>query len=125
MAQRLQERWEEREEGRLLESRLEEVHQATLRANSLVDSFEEVARRLESAVQRVGVVRFNAFPDVGGGQSFAIALLDAHGDGVVISSIHGRSENRIYAKPLKRWDSTYALSEEEKQAIAKAYQIGV
>jgi len=100
---------------------LEEVRQATLRAEQLVDSFEETGRRLERTVQKVGIVRFDAFPDVGGEQSFAIALLDAHGDGVVISSIRSRTENRIYAKPLRRWDSAYALSEEEKEAIAKAY----
>ncbi len=108
----------------LLSDHLEEIRLTVDRANELLHRSEEVGRRLERTVQRVGVVRFNAFPDVGGDQSFAIALLDNHGDGVVISSLQGRTENRVYAKPLKRWDSTYALSDEEKQAIAKAYRMG-
>ncbi len=111
--------WEER-----LSDHLEEIRLTVDRANELFQRSEEVGRRQERSIQRVGVVRFNAFPDVGGDQSFAIALLDDHGDGVVISSLQGRTENRVYAKPLKRWDSTYALSDEEKQAIAKAYRRG-
>lgn len=101
---------------------LEEIRITTERAKELAHRSEEVERKVERTIQRVGVVRFNAFPDVGGDQSFAIALLDNQGDGVVISSLQGRTGNRVYAKPLKRWDSTYALSDEEKQAIAKAYR---
>lgn len=71
-------------------------------------------------VQRVGTVRFNAFPDTGSDLSFAIALLDANNNGVVISSLYGRNESRIYAKPIENGQSTYTLSEEEKSAIAKA-----
>lgn len=124
LARRFQEQIETKEaqdwEG-VLADYLEEIRATTERAKELADRAEEVGRRLERTIQRVGVVRFNAFPDVGGDQSFAIALLDNYGDGVVVSSLQGRTENRVYAKPLKRWDSTYALSEEEKQAIAKAY----
>lgn len=71
-------------------------------------------------VQRTGIVRFNAFPDTGSDLSFAIALLDAHHNGFVISSLYGRNESRIYAKPIKAGASTYALSEEEKKALAIA-----
>jgi len=127
LARRLQEQIEAREGPeweRVLAHSLEEIRITTERAKELADRSEEVERRLERSIQRVGVVRFNAFPDVGGDQSFAIALLDNHGDGVVISSLQGRTENRVYAKPLKGWDSTYALSDEEKQASAKAYRMG-
>jgi len=127
LARRFQEQIEAREGQdweRVLTDSLEEIRVTTERAKELAHRSEEVGRRLERSIQRVGVVRFNAFPDVGGDQSFAIALLDNHGDGVVISSLQGRTENRVYAKPLKRWDSTYALSDEEKQAIAKAYRRG-
>ncbi len=71
---------------------------------------------------RLGVVRFNPFEDTGGDQSFAIALVDKQGDGVVISSLHGRKETRIYAKPLKKRKSTYPLTEEEKEAMARAWR---
>jgi len=75
---------------------------------------------LHSTVQHVGIVRFDAFDDIGGRLSFAVALLDDHGDGVVISSINGRQESRSYAKEVIKGDSKQTLSDEERQAIAKA-----
>ncbi len=52
------------------------------------------------AIQRTGLVRYNPFEDTGGNQSFAVALLDANGDGVVVSSLHARNGTRIYAKAI-------------------------
>jgi hypothetical protein len=72
------------------------------------------------SVQGVGVVRFDAFEDMGGHLSFSAALLDAHGDGVVLSSINGRRETRIYAKPVTAAQSQYNLSDEEQEAIRRA-----
>ena len=88
-------------------------------------SLEHLARQTEEALSsnlRLGVVRFNPFEDTGGDQSFAIALIDKQGDGVVISSLHSRKETRVYAKPLKNRESAYPLTEEEKEAIARALQ---
>jgi len=82
-----------------------------------VDDLEIVARL---AVQHVGLVRFDAFEDMGGHLSFAAALLDAGGDGFVLTSINGRQETRIYAKPIERGASHYTLSEEEQEAIRRA-----
>ncbi len=72
------------------------------------------------AITKVGVVRFNPFNDVGGDQSFVIALLDSKNSGVVISSLYSREGTRIYAKPIVDGDSKYNLSDEEKEAIKKA-----
>ena len=83
----------------------------------------ELEKRLSLAIQRVGMVKFNAFSDVGGEMSFAIALLDAAGSGVVVSSIYGRAEARVYAKPVTRRESTTALSAEESRAIDEAMQV--
>lgn len=71
-------------------------------------------------VQKVGTVRFCAFPDTGSDLSFAIALLDASDNGVVLSSLYGRNESRTYAKPILGGKSTYQLSDEEREAIARA-----
>ncbi|MDQ7029441.1 MAG: DUF4446 family protein [Ardenticatenia bacterium] len=71
-------------------------------------------------VGRVGVVRFNPFQETGGDQSFSIALLDDHGNGVVITSLYTRDGTRIYAKPLEQGQSPYPLMDEEKEAIARA-----
>ncbi len=91
-----------------------------------VEVVDRLARRLEKAayfsLQHLGVVRFNPFSDTGGDQSFAIALVDGHGNGVVLSSLHARDVTRVYAKPLQKWESTYQLTDEEKQAIALAYK---
>jgi len=72
------------------------------------------------SLQRVGVVRFNPFDDTGGDQSFAMVLADAYGNGVVMSSLYRRGDSRIFAKPLMQWQSSYALSTEEQQAIERA-----
>lgn len=71
-------------------------------------------------LQKTGLVRFKAFEDVGGDQSFALAILDGKDNGVVISSIYGRDQSRNYAKPIKEGVSKYPLSEEEKEAIRTA-----
>ena len=68
------------------------------------------------AFQRVGLVRYNPFEETGGNQSFALALLDADGDGWVLSSLHARSGTRVYAKAIAGGRSDAALSEEETAA---------
>lgn len=68
-------------------------------------------------VKKVGIVRFNPFKEVGGNQSFSVALLDGKDDGVVITSLYSREGNRVFGKPIKDGKSEYILLEEEKQAI--------
>ncbi len=74
------------------------------------------------ALRHVAVVRYDAFGDMGGRLSFSAAMYDDHGDGLVISSINGRSETRTYAKALIGLGSDHTLSPEEKDAIAAARQ---
>jgi hypothetical protein len=70
--------------------------------------------------QKIGFVRFNPFGDAGGAISFVLALLDADGNGFVISSLHGRDGNRVYAKEVKKGESKSQLTEEEQEAIKQA-----
>ena len=93
----------------------------------LENNFEKLSQDLENfkkesqlSLQKVGIVRFNPFSEVGGDQSFSIALLDGNDDGVVITSLYSREGNRIYGKPIKAGQSEYSLSKEEKEAIEKA-----
>jgi Protein of unknown function (DUF4446) len=72
------------------------------------------------SIQKFGMVRYNAFEEMGGNLSFSLALLDDHGDGVILTSISGRTEARIYAKPVKGLTSSHNLSDEEREAIASA-----
>lgn len=76
--------------------------------------------QLTRAVQRVGLVRYDAFEDMGGRLSFSCALLDEYGSGVVVTSINGRQDTRVYAKPVTNGTSDHNLSEEEEQAIQEA-----
>ena len=81
----------------------------------------DVARsELADALRHVAVVRYDAFGDMGGRLSFTAALLDDSGDGLVITSINGRTESRAYAKGVKEGHSDQSLSPEESQAIALA-----
>lgn len=73
-----------------------------------------------SALQNVGVVRFNPYHDTGGDYSFAVALLDAQGAGVLITGLYHRERCRVYAKPVRGWESSYQLTDEEREAIDKA-----
>jgi hypothetical protein len=89
-----------------------------------VEALNRLHRELETlsqqSIQKVGVIRFNPFSDTGGDQSFAVALLDADGNGVVLSSLHGRADTRIFAKQVLAGRSKHALSDEEQDAIRKA-----
>ncbi len=94
------------------------------RLEARLSGIEDRTTRLEaasqSAVSRVGLVRFNPFEDTGGNQSFALALLDAGGDGIVVSSLHARSGTRIYAKAIRSGQAAAALSDEEAEALRRA-----
>lgn len=76
------------------------------------------------ALRHVAVVRYDAFPDMGGRMSFSAALLDDSGDGLVLTAINGRSETRAYAKGVKGGDSDHHLSPEEQQAVSFAMRGG-
>ena len=70
------------------------------------------------SVHKVGVIRFNPFKDLGGDQSFSIALLDGQNSGVVISGLHTREWNRVYAKPVEKGKAVkHPLTDEEVEAI--------
>ena len=81
---------------------------------------QRIATHARAAVQRVGLVRYDAFEDVGGRLSFSCAMLNDDGDGVVVTSINGRQDTRVYAKPVYRGESVHNLSEEEAAAIREA-----
>jgi len=75
---------------------------------------------VEQSLRHVAVVRYDAFGDMGGRLSFSAAIIDDRGDGLVISSIHARSESRTYAKGIVEGDGEVTLTPEEQQALAAA-----
>lgn len=97
---------------------------------SLEKNFEKLSQEIENlkkeqkfSIQKVGIVRYNPFSEVGGDQSFSIAFLDGNNNGSVITSLYSREGNRVYGKPIKAGVSVYSLSGEEKKAIEKAKNI--
>jgi hypothetical protein len=103
---------------------LAEHDRAIAQLRHALTGIDEEQRRqadsLLSVVQQVGLIRYDAFEDMGGHLSFSAALLDAAGNGVVITSINGRQDTRCYAKPVRGGTSDHNLSVEEEQAIREA-----
>lgn len=77
---------------------------------------------IDGSVRHVALLRYDAFEDVGGRLSFSCAMLDDRGSGVVLTSINGRQETRVYAKPIAEGRSSYNLSSEEEEAIRQALE---
>lgn len=110
----------DRRVGAKLDAQAKEIKRLETAVRQLAVSQRTLEDLLQGSIRKVGVVRFDAFEDMGGRLSFSAALLNGRGDGVVITSINGRQESRSYAKPVARGSSTHNLSDEEQQAIQEA-----
>jgi len=88
--------------------------------DSINKTIADIEHRLSFTTQKIGLVRFNPFQDGGGNFSFCVALLDNHNNGAVITSMHGREQNRIYAKKISAGRAESTLTEEEISAIEEA-----
>ena len=97
-----------------------EVKSLQERLENAINDLAALKEAHEKAITKVGIVRFNPFGEIGGDQSFSVALLDSKNSGVVITSHYGKDIQRIYAKPIKEGKSEYSLSTEEEDAIKKA-----
>ena len=118
-----------KKEGEIDPKNLEEIF---YQFKNLKKDFKKISEELENlkeknkfSVQKVGVIRFNPFKDLGGNQSFSVALLDGNNDGVVITSFYSRDGNRVFGKPIKKGRSQHVLSEEEEKAIERAKKTGI
>ena len=106
----------------ILEGHARGIKRLEAAIRSLHATDKEQQQLIEGAVRRVGLVRYDAFEDVGGRLSFSCALLDDNGNGVVVTSINGRQDTRVYAKPILGGKSGYNLSVEEDEAIRHALE---
>lgn len=105
----------------LIMGQIETIKHLDTEVQELFELTERIRKLALRSIHRVGLVRFNPFNDIGGDQSFAIALLDGKDSGLVISSIHTKEGTRVYSKPIIQGQATkYPLTEEEKQAIQLA-----
>ena len=106
----------------ILDQHIGSVREASGRMDDMNTMLEYLEQRTRGSLQHIGLVRFNPFEDTGSDQSFAIALLDDRKDGIVLSSLHGRANTRVFAKPVENGASRHALSTEESQAIKIAVE---
>ena len=86
----------------------------------IIQYCERLDKTVDTCIQKIGILRYNSFKDVGSNLSFTLALLDNNNNGVVLNGIYSRDNSNIYAKPIKDGKSEYILSDEEKEAIEKA-----
>lgn len=103
-----------------IEDYANEVKAIRNKYNEIYKMTEDMNKNMQYCVQKVGVVRYNPFDEMGGNLCFSVAILDGRDDGVVFNGIHSRTGSFTYAKPIQRGVSPYTLSDEEVEAIDKA-----
>ena len=104
----------------ILDGQAAKISRLEAAVRSLASTDRRQEQLIQGAVRHMGLVRYDAFEDVGGRLSFSCALLDDHATGVVMTSINGRHDTRVYAKPVLGGQSSYNLSIEEEEAIRQA-----
>ncbi len=104
-----------------LQGRVDDLHRAF---DELAAALSRVDRRVDTALSRTALIRYDAYEDTGGHQSASIALLDSARSGVVLTAIQGRDYARVYVKQLDRGRTSIALSPEEQQAVERAMAEG-
>lgn len=107
-----------------LEMKIEEYYETSKRIeekySKLLDMVTDMDKTDKTKIQKVGLIRYNPFDEMGGNLCFALALLDGYDNGVVLNGIHSRTGSFTYAKPIEMGVSTYMLSEEEIKAVEMA-----
>lgn len=98
-------------------SKVEQVEQENKEIQEYANNLNS---NMKGCLQKIGMVRYSAFSDVGSDLSFTLAMLDAKDNGVILNGIYSADSSNIYAKPIINGTSTYALSQEEKEALEKA-----
>jgi hypothetical protein len=101
---------------------LDRVEEVAKEGNEIKALYDSMDQKLKGCLQKVSVVRYRAFEDVGSDLSFSVAALDERNNGFVLTGLFGRNESTTYAKPIDRGISRYDLSSEEKQVLKEAIE---
>src|SRR4026207_1173309 len=104
----------------ILQGQSQQIQRLERAIRALHGTDKKQQTQIEGSVRNVALLRYDAFEDVGGRLSFSCALLDDQGNGVVLTSINGRQETRVYAKPVTQGTSSHNLSLEEEESIRRA-----
>ena len=104
----------------VINSNLDNIELALNKSKMSLEKCEKISEELKSCVNKVAIMRYKAFENVGSDLSFSIAILDSYNDGVIITSIYSRHDSTTYAKPIDKGISRYDLSEEEIHVLNEA-----
>lgn len=104
----------------LITSKLDDIDKAVGKSKEALNKCEVIKEEIKGCVNKVAIMRYKAFPDVGSDLSFSIAILDSYNDGVLITGIYSRHDSTTYAKPVDKGISRYELSEEETYVLNEA-----
>ena len=104
----------------IISSKLDEVDRAMSKSEEAINECKVIREEIKGCVNKVAIMRYKAFPDVGSDLSFSIAILDSYNDGVLITGIYSRHDSTTYAKPVDKGISRYELSEEEAYVLNEA-----
>ncbi|MCI9365789.1 MAG: DUF4446 family protein [Clostridia bacterium] len=104
----------------ILNKHIERINKTIAKNDELEKYCLKIDADIKHCVQKVGLYRYNAYKDTGSDLSFTLALLDEKNDGVVLNGIYSREMSNIYAKPIQSGESTYKITDEEKEAIKRA-----
>jgi len=99
---------------------LDKVEEVAKEGNEIKSMYDSMDQKLRACLQKVSVVRYRAFEDVGSDLSFSVAALDDRNNGFILTGLFGRNESTTYAKPIDSGISRYDLSSEEKQVLKEA-----
>lgn len=104
----------------MLLERLDSIEDAKEISKKVLNECEKLEIKMKECIQKVAIMRYKAFENVGSDLSFSIAMLDDNNDGVILTGIYGRQESTTYAKPIDKGISRYDLSEEELYVLNEA-----
>ncbi|MGL4772133.1 MAG: DUF4446 family protein [Clostridium sp.] len=104
----------------LITNSLDNIEKSAEKSEIAIEECKKIEERMKDCVQKVAIMRYKAFEDVGSDLSFSVAILDDHNDGVILTGIYGRNESTAYAKPVDKGISRYDLSEEEIHVLNEA-----
>jgi hypothetical protein len=105
---------------KVLEKALEQEKINTLTISEIKKEIARIDDAGKFHIQKIGIIRFNPFKELGGDHSFSVALLDGEETGFLITGLHTRERTRVYLKDIKRGKSEVELSDDEKKALNKA-----
>ncbi|GAA0079218.1 DUF4446 family protein [Clostridium sp. CTA-5] len=104
----------------MLNEKLDNIEEAKSISEKALEECGRLENKIKECVQKVAIMRYKAFEDVGSDLSFSIAMLDDNNDGIILTGIYGRQESTTYAKPIDKGISRYDLSEEELYVLSEA-----